>query len=136
MPLVWAHAEHLKLLRSLREQRVFDLPPQTVQRYLMNKLECPHMVWRFNHKIRALPAGRRLRIETRVPSIVHWSADGWGTTHDTPTRDTGLTIQSVDLPTTELSAGASITFTFYWPQDKRWEDADFVVEIAAAKLPA
>jgi glucoamylase len=32
MPLVWAHAEHVKLLRSLRDGRVFDLPPQTVQR--------------------------------------------------------------------------------------------------------
>ena len=30
MPLVWAHAEHIKLLRSLREGRVFDMPPQTV----------------------------------------------------------------------------------------------------------
>jgi len=34
MPLVWAHAEYLKLQRSLRDGRVFDLPPQTVQRYL------------------------------------------------------------------------------------------------------
>jgi glucoamylase len=33
MPLVWAHAEHLKLLRSLHEGQVFDLPPQAVQRY-------------------------------------------------------------------------------------------------------
>lgn len=34
MPLVWAHAEYVKLLRSLRDGRVFDMPPQTVQRYL------------------------------------------------------------------------------------------------------
>jgi hypothetical protein len=27
MPLVWAHAEYLKLRRSLRDGRVFDLPP-------------------------------------------------------------------------------------------------------------
>ena len=30
MPLVWAHAEHIKLLRSLRDGAVFDMPPQTV----------------------------------------------------------------------------------------------------------
>ena len=29
MPLVWAHAEHIKLLRSLADGRVFDMPPQT-----------------------------------------------------------------------------------------------------------
>ncbi len=33
-PLVWAHAEHLKLMRSLQDGRVFDMPPQTVSRYL------------------------------------------------------------------------------------------------------
>ena len=52
MPLVWAHAEYLKLRRSLRDGRVFDLPPQTVQRYLTEKTVSPRMVWRFNHKIR------------------------------------------------------------------------------------
>ena len=34
MPLVWAHAEYVKLVRSLSEGRVFDLPPQTAKRYL------------------------------------------------------------------------------------------------------
>ncbi len=33
-PLVWAHAEYIKLLRSLHDGAVFDLPPQTVARYL------------------------------------------------------------------------------------------------------
>ncbi len=29
MPLVWAHAEHVKLMRSLRVKNVFfDMPPQ------------------------------------------------------------------------------------------------------------
>jgi glucoamylase len=34
MPLVWAHAEFVTLLRSLRDGAVFDRPPQTVARYL------------------------------------------------------------------------------------------------------
>ena len=32
-PLVWAHAEFVTLLRSLREGKVFDCPPETVARY-------------------------------------------------------------------------------------------------------
>ncbi len=36
-PLVWAHAEYLKLCRSLRDGRVFDRPPQTVKRYLVDR---------------------------------------------------------------------------------------------------
>jgi glucoamylase len=38
MPLVWAHAEYVKLLRSLKDGRVFDMLPQTVQRYQVEKV--------------------------------------------------------------------------------------------------
>jgi glucoamylase len=34
MPLVWAHAEYIKLARSIRDGKVFDLPPAPAQRYL------------------------------------------------------------------------------------------------------
>jgi glucoamylase len=79
MPLVWAHAEYLKLRRSLREGRLFDLPPQTVKRYLTERTACPRIVWRFNHKIRSMPSGRTLRIETLAPSVIHWTHDDWDT---------------------------------------------------------
>ncbi|HEV2691020.1 MAG TPA: glycoside hydrolase family 15 protein, partial [Bryobacteraceae bacterium] len=36
-PLVWAHSEYVKLRRSLRDGKVFDQPPQPVQRYLVEK---------------------------------------------------------------------------------------------------
>jgi glucoamylase len=99
MPLVWAHAEYLKLRRSLRDGRVFDLPPQTVQRYLTEKTVSPRMVWRFNHKIRSMPAGKNLRIETLAPAVIHWSADDWNTVQDVTTHDVGLGIHIADLPT-------------------------------------
>jgi glucoamylase len=37
MPLVWAHAEHIKLLRSIRDGAVFDMPPQPLERYVKTK---------------------------------------------------------------------------------------------------
>ncbi len=57
MPLMWAHAEYIKLLRSLRDGQVFDLPPQTVQRYLVDKIFVRFVVWRFSQKARELPVG-------------------------------------------------------------------------------
>ncbi|HEX3854935.1 MAG TPA: glucan 1,4-alpha-glucosidase [Polyangiaceae bacterium] len=130
MPLVWAHAEYLKLQRSLREGRVFDLPPQTVQRYLMEKTSCSRRNWRFNHKLRVLPPRMLLRIETLAPALVHWSADGWKTTHDVETRDAGLGIHFIDLGTAGLADGARIKFTFYWPDAKHWEGSDFSVVVS------
>jgi glucoamylase len=37
MPFVWAHDEYLKLCRSLFDGRIFDQPPQTVERYLVQQ---------------------------------------------------------------------------------------------------
>jgi glucoamylase len=132
MPLVWAHAEHLKLLRSLRDKQVFDMPPQTVKRYLEEKTVSPRMTWRFNHKIRTLAVGKILRIETLVPAIVHWSSDDWKTTHDIKTHDVGLGMHIADLPTKSLPAGRQVKFTFYWPEVKRWEGTDFIIHVGSS----
>lgn len=129
MPLVWAHAEYLKLLRSLHDGRVFDMPPQTVQRYLVNKTESPCLVWRFNHKIRSLPAGKMLRIETLAPAVIHWSDDDWHTAHDANSRDTGLAIHIADLATESLPEGKKLKFTIYWPDAGHWEGADFIINV-------
>jgi glucoamylase len=131
MPLVWAHAEYVKLRRSLIDGRVFDTPPQVVQRYQVLKVGSPHAIWRFNLKCQQISAGKILRIEVLQPALVHWSADGWKTQADTPTRDTGAGIHLVDLPTGALAAGARIDFTFHWPQARRWEGRDFAVAVVA-----
>ncbi|HQX78927.1 MAG TPA: glucan 1,4-alpha-glucosidase [Steroidobacteraceae bacterium] len=130
MPLVWAHAEYIKLLRSLREKRVFDMPPQTVARYITKKTGSPYATWRFNHKRRSLPCGHVLRIETLAQATVHWSDDGWRTLHDTSTQDTGLGVYLADLPTSQLAPGTVLTFTFFWSDAARWEGVDFGIVVA------
>jgi len=131
MPLVWAHAEYIKLQRSLHEGRVFDMPPQTVKRYLTDKTISPRMVWRFNHKIRWMPTGKKLRIETLVPSVIHWSADEWKTVQDIKTYDVGLGIHFADLFTQALPEGTQIKFTLYWSDAQHWEGKDFAVRVGA-----
>jgi glucoamylase len=130
MPLAWAHAEYLKLLRSLSDGRVFDMPPQPVQRYLVEGTVAPRMVWRFNHKLRSLPAGKLLRIETKTPALVYWSTDAWSTVHHAASRDPGLGLHVVDLDTAALAGGKRVIFTFYWPDAGNWEGTDFLVGIA------
>jgi glucoamylase len=129
MPLVWAHAEYLKLRRSLRDGTVYDLPPQTRQRYVVERVRSPLALWRFNHKTQSMAAGRRLRIQTLAAAMVHWSADGWRSSNDVDTRDTGLGEFFVDLPTDALAPGAEIVFTFRWLEAHRWEGVDFRIVI-------
>jgi len=109
------------------------MPPQTVKRYLTGKNISPRMVWRFNHKIRSLPAGKNLRIETLAPSVIHWSSDDWKTVQDARTHDVGLGIHIADLPTKAIPEGKHIKFTFHWPEADRWEGKDFIVQIDSGR---
>jgi glucoamylase len=128
-PLVWAHAEYIKLRRSLRDSKVFDQPPQTVQRYLVEKHTCKFFPWRFNNKARTLPCGKMLRLGLLAPATVRWSIDDWKTALETRSRDTKLGVHIVDLPTEKLPVGQTVVFTFRWEQDHRWEGVDFKVVV-------
>jgi glucoamylase len=132
MPLVWAHAEYVKLLRSLRDGAVFDTPPQTVQRYLVEKKTCAFVLWRFAYKRTTIPCGKFLRIETRAPAQIHWSTDNWATKNDIETRDTGLGVFTADLALQTVPQGGEIKFTFYWPQTQHWEGTDFSMRVVAS----
>jgi len=130
MPLVWAHAEYVKLVRSLSDGRVFDLPPQTHKRYVTERVTSPFFPWRFSQKARSFPQGKRLRIETLAACRVHWSSDSWRTVHDQDSAATGLGVHVVDLPTATLPPSTNVAFTFFWPQAGHWEDANFSIQVA------
>ena len=130
MPLVWAHAEYLKLQRSLLDGQVFDLPPQTVDRYIKQNTKSMLALWRFNHKTRKMESGKTLRIESLTEAVIHWSDDDWQTTSDAKTVDTKLGIHYADLPTMGLPKGGSVQFTFYWPEAGCWEGVNFIVRVS------
>jgi glucoamylase len=126
---VWAHSEYIKLRRSIRDGKIFDQPPQTVKRYLVDKNVRRIFGWRFNNKVRSIPRNKILRIVLLTPGRVHWSIDDWKTAHDTDARDTGLGTYVLDLPTASLPVGGAVTFTFFWADQNRWEGTDFRVSV-------
>ncbi|MDL2402585.1 glucan 1,4-alpha-glucosidase [Rhizobium mayense] len=129
MPLVWAHAEHIKLLRSIRDGVIFDMPPQTFARYVGAKPALAPFAWRPTAKRARMPAGRTLRIELPEPALVHWSTDGWASFTDSPCHDTGFGTHVCDLPTKTLDP-CTIVFTLFWTDTQRWEEVDFKIEVA------
>jgi glucoamylase len=131
MPLAWAHAEYVKVCRSLRDRKVFDMPAQTVQRYLHEGRKSALTVWCVNNKLRSMSVGKTLRVSAREPALVHWSTNDWQSAHDSSSIETGLGLWYVDLPTNELPLGATVRFTLYWLDAKRWEGADFAVDVRA-----
>jgi glucoamylase len=61
--------------------------------------------------------------------MVRWTLDGWQSSEDTNTRDTGLGIHTLDLPTASLPPGSQVEFTFFWPQENRWEGTNYGVAV-------
>ncbi|HEU4698539.1 MAG TPA: glycoside hydrolase family 15 protein, partial [Gemmatimonadales bacterium] len=129
MPLVWAHAEYVKLVRSLADGRVFDCPPHPVRRYLVERRTACCAVWSPANRIRAMAPARVLRLHVPQPCRVHWSADGWRTTHDTDAADTTLGVWAAELPTTALAAGSAVVFTLFWPRENRWQGENYTVRV-------
>ncbi len=128
-PLVWAHSEYVKLRRSIHDGKIFDQPPQPYKRYVIDKHGRQHWGWRLNNKTRTVPRHQTLRLNLLSPALVHWSLDGWKTTHDSETQDTGVGIHILNLPTASLAAGSQVVFTFFWTEEKRWEGRDYTVTV-------
>jgi glucoamylase len=130
MPLAWAHAEYLKLRRSIRGGRTFDQPPQTYQRYVRDRVVSDRVIWRFDHRRSEIMPGDVLRVEVLAPAVVRWGRNGWDSVSEVRTRDTGLGIHVADLDTKALKRKDSIELTFYWPEAGRWEGKNFHVAVA------
>ena len=129
MPLVWAHAEYVKLLRSLHERRVFDCPPQTLARYVAS-VNVPRIAqWRVAFPITTMPAGRRLRVDVIAPVMVHWSVDNWTTHTDSHADEVVQALHTVELDTAKLPVGSVVRFTLYWPSEDWWQGEDYAVTV-------
>ena len=89
MPLAWAHAEYIKLVRSAADGQVFDLIPEVADRYRNRRKAAPMEIWKFNRQVRSVPAGGILRIQAASPFRLHWTCDEWKQAHDTDSASVG-----------------------------------------------
>jgi glucoamylase len=129
MPLVWAHAEFIKLCFSRALGHPVDRPAATWARYQGKRPQIDYDIWGPNYRPRRLRAGDGLTIALNAPACVHWGVDGWKQVQDIDTRDTGVDAHIVDLPVAGLAAGQTIQFTFWWRETGAWEGEDHEVVV-------
>ena len=130
MPLMWAHAEYIKLLRSVRDGKVSDLIGDVAKRYLGNRADCRSFeVWKPTRQVRSVKLGYVLRIQVPASFRLHWSGDEWQTVKDTPSSATVLGVEFVDIPILAAQR-APIRFTFFWTKSDSWEGRDYMVSVA------
>ena len=131
-PLVWAHAEYLKLLKSTVDGKVFDCISVVKERYGVEpgkrKFESEVEIFQTARPVYSMRAGKRLRIVDTVRFRMLYSTDDWKTTTTILSHPLGYTGSYADIPTTPGQA-AKIVFTFYWPDQDKWLGRNFEVTV-------
>jgi len=128
MPLVWAHAEYLKLLRSAFDGEVFDRIPPVEERYARGHAHCRIEVFKMRRPVYRIEAGYALRIIAQRHFRVVWTTDGWKTAKTVDATALGCVGSYADLPTDAGQAGP-LSFTLYWTEENRWEGRNFDVAL-------
>jgi glucoamylase len=133
VPLVWAHAEYLKLLRSARDGKVFDRIDPVYERYCTpeGRAKLRHNVEIYSHlrPIQRMAAGNTLRILDHRQFELIWTADHWQTTQKTLSRSVGKAGFTADIPPTP---GTNLVeWTLHWPEPDAWLGYNVEVKVDA-----
>jgi glucoamylase len=131
MPLVWAHAEFLKLAISVRQGFPIDRPEAVWLRYAGRKPRAERAHWTRRMPVASLRQGRSLRILTDAPARIHWGLDGWRDPADLVTRPALLGLHAADVATESLAAGRVVNFTLQDVASGAWEGRDYRVAVTA-----
>jgi len=125
-PLLWAHAEYLRLLRSAHDREVFDLIPDVAERYRAQAPRNRIEFWQPNHPITHARKGHTLRICAPAPFRLHWSHANSPEWQDTDSRATGIGGEYLDVPPERFDP--FIEFTFLWKDRNAWEGRNYQVK--------
>jgi glucoamylase len=128
MPLVWAHAEYVKLLYSAAQGRVFETPTVVHDRYRKTDEHAVNRVfWEFNHQRREWSARDQfLRVAVNAPAQLVYTRDNWAHVEQAALRDSGLGMYFADVP---LVGCTQVEFTFFWTEVSRWENRNFEIHL-------
>jgi len=128
MPLVWAHAEFIKLAHSWAIQHPFDRPEAVWQRYQGQRPKLDFAIWSPIAPVSAMTAGQALRLCLPRPAVISWRSAHNETSRHVETFPAGLELHFAELDTRQLTAGKRIRFTLHY-QDATEAQGDYVVAL-------
>jgi len=147
MPLMWAHAEYIKLLRSVSDGGVFDRIPVVYDRYVRRRgpLRSDLTVWRYIRQPRSIPSGSVLRVVSAGAFRLRWAFDGGSAAavvkpgsiaasassmSETASTASGLGIDYVDIAVPAGQAG-TLRFSFAEVAAPVPQDTTYQVQVLA-----
>lgn len=127
MPLMWAHSEYIKLLRSITDGQTWGHIPEVAERY-RRRTECLRLeVWKPNRRPRQMaPGTATLRVQAPRPFLLRWTAGEWSEHRDTASTPTAIGVEYVDI---SIPPGQRNPIRFVFGGGGRWEEEEHRVEI-------
>jgi glucoamylase len=130
MPLVWAHAEFLKLVYARERKRPLEFL-QCVETYLkQDSANRRAWHWRPDTPFEVLPEGHDLLIDLPAAFVLHLGFNGWQAVRDKPSVALPFGRHGVRLTPEDFAGWNIVNFTFYFPDQDRWQGSDYHVRIA------
>jgi glucoamylase len=133
MPLVWTHAEYLKLVASRRLKRPFDRPTAVWERYHGERPRLTRVIWSEQAPALELPEGCALTIALTEAGAVRWGVDGWQEVREQSTTANSLGLHVLDIDTVRLHAGRWVDMTYRGAA--AWTGRDFRIGVVPPARP-
>lgn len=135
MPLLWSHAEFLKLLIAREDRRPIELLQAVEQRYRASgnqyaARQAATWHWRTEVPVLQHETGRALLIEDRAAFTLHFGFDGWQRVEERAAGAQPFGLWAVRLSAAELSGAAELNFTRRY--EGGWEGVDHRVSLGHA----
>jgi glucoamylase len=147
MPLLWAHAEFLKLLVARERGRPIEWLDRTERHFAHRAIGRSGQgrgpgegraatVWHWRDEVPAarVPHGKSLAIEDRTPFTLRVGFDGWQRVEDRRAARTPFGLWSVVLSQQELALARELNFTRR--HESGWEGIDYRIELGSASAVA
>ena len=138
-PLVWAHAEYIKLLRSGVDGQVFDTISVVADRYAVPRgkrtFRSEVDIFQVARPIVHVSPGMTLRIIDANRFGVTYSFDDWATVQQANSKVIGYPGSFVDIctPVFETGETRTLVFTMHWPEQgdapDHWLGRNVVIRI-------
>jgi glucoamylase len=133
MPLLWSHAEFLKLLIASDAGRPLELLQAVESRYGGSQ---PHRAaawhWRDEVPVDRLEMDLALIIEARVPFLLHFGFDGWRHCQEREASRQPFGMWGVRFDATEIAGHARLDFTRRLAEG--WEGRDHGIEFVPGRI--
>ena len=134
VPLVWAHAEYLKLLRSAVDGKVFDRIDPVYERYCepegRKRLRHDLEIYTRKRPIHRIAPGETLRILDDRRFDLVWTDDGWKNSYTTMSRSMGSAGFSAEIATGTVDG--KLEWTIHWTEQNAWLGYNVVVKVEKA----